>query len=280
MQQTTAKDESTTAHSPQAITFRVALFRLRLGLSRFDLRLSDQRRTEAQLHMHRLWTDATLRNTYAETASEVSTTATKRNVAITAGHLTGKSTAIAMFAAAFAWTQPKSTITVFSITQRSSVAMKDMILRKLRWIVGRDPIVNDVQESNGTRLTIRTEAGELSTVQLCTYAWPMVSTDTTVHNKIAFLDSVAYVNSEHLERIMPSPVVTGNERTSVFAITVPRADATYLTAIEGATGDAAFHIEDMHIHPRFRYQPIGLSTTTTTTTPIEGMSVDHVVHAK
>ena len=99
-------------------------------LARYDR--TDFKRSKEQREMHVLWTMASLRQIYAHEYAAKMPALLRRfkvksfspYVAMFAMRRFGKTVAMAMWVAGFLWTQRKSVINVFSISQRTSIAMK------------------------------------------------------------------------------------------------------------------------------------------------------------
>lgn len=142
-------------------------------LAQFDT--TEFRRSPEQKEMHLMWTQASIAQIYAaEYASKLPELLRRYKVpifwpfvAIFATRRFGKTFAMAMFVAAFLWTQQRSVISVFSISQRTSKAMMDKILMMLQKLVPKDKELQVVTK-NQENLSIINSIGVTSTV----YSYP------------------------------------------------------------------------------------------------------------
>jgi len=178
-------------------------------LSRFDR--TEFNRSKEQREMHLLWTMASLCQIYGhEYTAKVPSLLRRFNVssfwpyvAIFATRRFGKTFAMAMFVAAFVWTQRKSVISVFSISQRTSIAMKNKIITMLRKMLGHGQEI-EFKVSNAEQLTIVNALGEESTV----YSYPCsdrlrgMGSDGDEHNNIVLLEEAAFVKKDILMKIV------------------------------------------------------------------------------
>ena len=146
---------------------------LEVCLAKFDT--TEFRRSPEQKEMHLLWTQASVAQIYAaEYASKLPELLRRYKVpifwpfvAIFATRRFGKTFAMAMFVAAFLWTQQRSVISVFSISQRTSKAMMDKILMMLQKLVPKDKELQVVTK-NQEELRIINSIGVASNV----YSYP------------------------------------------------------------------------------------------------------------
>lgn len=178
-------------------------------LGRFDR--TDFSRSKEQREMHLLWTMACLCQIYGhEYMAKIPSLLRRFNVssfspyvAIFATRRFGKTFAMAMFVAAFLWTQRRSVISVFSISQRTSIAMKNKIITMLRKMLGSGYEI-EFKVSNAEQLTIINGLGEESTV----YSYPCsdrlrgMGSDGDEHNNIVLLEEAAFVKKTILMQIV------------------------------------------------------------------------------
>ena len=142
-------------------------------LAKFDT--TEFRRSPEQKEMHLMWTQASIAQIYAaEYASKLPELLRRYKVpifwpfvAIFATRRFGKTFAMAMFVAAFLWTQQRSVISVFSISQRTSKAMMDKILMMLHKLVPKGKELQVVVK-NQENLSIINSIGITSIV----YSYP------------------------------------------------------------------------------------------------------------
>jgi hypothetical protein len=193
-------------------------------------------RSKEQREMHLLWVMACLPQIYGkeEYAAKLPLLRKRFNmvefhtyVAIFATRRFGKTFAMAMFVAAFMWSQRSSVVNVFSLSQRTSEAMK----KKIKAMVGimlRIPLSEiNTKKDNMEEFRIINKHGEESVV----YSYPCSSmlrgmgSEGTEHNNIVLLEEASFVKKDVLLKIV-SPLML--RRNSVF-LTISTLGGTFDT---------------------------------------------------
>lgn len=172
-------------------------------LARFDR--TKFKRSKQQKEMHLLWTIACLPQIYGEEYMAKYPELLKRfnlpsvttYVAIFATRRFGKTMALSQFIAAFMWSQLKSLINVFSLSQRASTGLREKTLMCLRMIVNDDEELI-IPRQNQETLSIINPMG----VESKLYSYPAskklrgVGSDGDEHNNLTILEEASFIERD------------------------------------------------------------------------------------